>query len=166
MRTGDYVGVLCDYFRAPDRATALAFHRHPDGLFEAAVSAGTEALDFKGLDPVVMLGKLVGLLSGVSYEQMLLAGSIPTAHIPNPVLVTREHDEDVLVELSVLVRDTLAEATEAALTEAAPIWANIEEVADDTWNDADEVRPVMDELVGLARRARDADQMIYCAICP
>jgi hypothetical protein len=160
------MGVLCDYFRAPDRTTALALHRHPDGLFEAAASAKTEPVDLKGLDPVVMLGKLVGLLSGVSYEHMLLAGGIPTDHIPNPVLVTSEDDEDVLVELSVVVRDTLADATEAALTEAAPIWANIEEFAYSTWNDADEVRPIMDELVGLARRARDADQMIYCAICP
>jgi hypothetical protein len=114
------VGVLCDYFRAPDRATALALHRHPDGLFEAAASAGTEALDLKGLDPFVILGKLVGLLSGVSYEHMLLAGGIPIDHVPDPVLVTGEDDEDILVELSVVMRDTLADATEAALTEAAP----------------------------------------------
>ncbi|MCW2904139.1 MAG: hypothetical protein JWO67_6404 [Streptosporangiaceae bacterium] len=97
------MGVLCDYFRAPDRATALALHRHPDGLLEAATSAKTEAMDFKGLDPVIILGKLVGLLSGVSYDAF-----------------GRGH--------------------------------------------ADEVRPIMDELVGLARRARDADQMIYCAV--
>ncbi|MCW2939739.1 MAG: hypothetical protein JWN00_2724 [Actinomycetia bacterium] len=96
---------------------------------------------------------------------MLLSG-IPTAHIPDPVLVTPERDEDILVELSVVVRDTLADATEAALTEAAPIWANIDEFIHYTWNDADEVRPTMDDLVGLARRARESNQMIYCAICP
>lgn len=159
------MGVLCVYFRASDRAAALALHRNPDGLFAAAGSANADVLDLKGLDPVVILGKLVGLLSGVSYEEMLLAGDIPTDHIPGPILVTSEHEERVLVELSVVVRDVLADATEAALRDAAPIWANIEELARSTWNDADEVRPIMDELVGLARRARDADQMIYCAVC-
>jgi hypothetical protein len=160
------MGVLCDYFRAPDRSTALVLHRHPDGLFTAAISARTDAVDLKGIEPFVMLRMLVGLLSGSSYEEMFMAGSIPTDHIPDPVLVTDEDDEDILVELSVVVRDTLAAATEAALAEAAPLWANTEELARDTWNDAEEVRPVIDELVLLARRAKAADEMLYCAVCP
>ncbi|MBO2450900.1 hypothetical protein J4573_27650 [Actinomadura barringtoniae] len=159
------MGVLCDYFRAPDREGALSLSLNEDGLFQAAAAADLEAMDFKGIDPVVILGKLVSLLSGDSYMDLLLSG-IPTDHIPGPELITPEQDEVIVVELSTLVRDTLAAATEEALAEAAPIWANTEEMAWNTWNDPDEVRPVMDELVGLARRAKASGQMLYCQICP
>jgi hypothetical protein len=158
------MGILCDYFRAPDRAAALALHQHEDGLFEAAARTGTEAIDLKGIDPVVILGKLVGLLSGAPFEEMLLSG-IPTDHIPGPELLTSEEDERILVELSAFVRDTLAAATEPALAEAAPLWAGIEEFSHSTWFEPDEMRPVIDDLAGLARRARDAGQMMYCAVC-
>lgn len=156
------MGVLCDYFRASDRTTALALHEHPDGLFEAAVSAGTEAVDLKSLDPVVILGTLVGLLSGAPRED----GNVSIDGIPSPALVDDEGGERVLLELSVVVRDTLADATEAALAEAAPLWAKTEELAHTYDGDgADELRTVADELAGLARRAKAADQLIYCAIC-
>jgi hypothetical protein len=158
--------VFCDYFCAPNRATALALTASGVSLFEATASVrDPETVHLKGIDPVVMLGKLVGLLSGVSYEEMVLSG-IPTEHIPAPALLTPEDAETILVEIDVIVRDTLADATEGALAEAAPSWANTEELAQDTWNDAGEVRPAMDELVGLARRARSTGQMIYCAVCP
>src|SRR3569833_3523030 len=84
---GGRMGVLCDYFRAPDRSTALVLHRHPDGLFTAEISARTDAVDLKGIEPVVMLRVLVGLLSGSSYEEMFMAGSIPTGQLPDLVLV-------------------------------------------------------------------------------
>lgn len=160
------MGVRYEYFRAPDRATALALIASGVSLFEATASVrDADAVELTGIDPVVMLGKLVGLLSGVTYEELVLSG-IPTEHIPAPVPLTVEDAETTLVEVDVLVRDTLVNATEGALTEAAPIWANTSEFGRDTWNDADAVRPAMDDLVGLARRARSDGQLIYCAICP
>ncbi|WP_433465547.1 hypothetical protein [Spirillospora sp. CA-128828] len=160
------MGVLCDYFRAPDRSTALAF---VDDLFTAAEAhPDAEAVDLKGIDPVVILGKLVTLLSGRPYEQMMVSGDIPVDHIPGPELLTPEDGDVFLVELDVSVRDTLAGATEATLDDVAFVWANIEEFIGwrDTWNEADELRPIIDALVGIARRARAADQMLYCLICP
>ncbi|MEO5874139.1 MAG: hypothetical protein ABIS86_01030 [Streptosporangiaceae bacterium] len=159
------MGVLFDYFRAPDEAVALSLHRHPAGLVEAVASTGGTTLDLKGVDPVIMLGKLVGLLSGATYEEMLFTG-IPTDHIPKPELITAEQDEDILVELSVVVRDTLAAASDQDLTEAAPIWAGTEEFGSATWKRPDDVRPMMDELVELARLAMENGQMLYCAIMP
>ncbi|GAA4609855.1 hypothetical protein GCM10023195_40080 [Actinoallomurus liliacearum] len=90
---------------------------------------------------------------------------IPTDHVPSPEPLTSEEDERLLVELSAVARDTLAAATEAELTQAAPLWAGIEEFHHVAWFEPDEMRPVMDDLVGLARRARDAGQMMYCAVC-
>jgi hypothetical protein len=73
--TGERMGVLYGYSRAPDRGAALALSAHEDGLFEAVASASdVEALDLKGPDPIVRLGNLVGLLSGASYVDMLLSG--------------------------------------------------------------------------------------------
>jgi len=158
------MGVLFDYFRAPDEEVALSLHRHPAGLVEAVAATGGSILDIKGVDPVVMLGKLAGLLSGASYEEMLITG-IPTSHIPSPELLTAEHDPNALVELSAVVRDTLAGASDAALAEATPIWAGIEEFGSSTWRGSDEVRPIVDELVELAREATENGQMIYCSIC-
>jgi hypothetical protein len=159
------MGVLFDYFRAPDEDVALALHRHPAGLVEAVTATGGSILDIQGIDPVVMLGKLAGLLSGASYEEMLLSG-IPTSHIPSPELLTAEHDDSALVQLSTVVRDTLAGASDAALTEATPIWAGIEEFGSTTWRSTGEVRAIVDELVELARQAMENGQMIYCSICP
>lgn len=163
------MGFLCDYFRAPDRETATAVVLSGPGLLEAARSRpDIEAVDLKGVDPVVALGKLVTLLAGPSYEEMAMAGAIPIDHIPGPELLTREDGELFIVELDVLVRDTLADATEAVLDDVAFVWANSEEflLGRETWFEADEARPAMDDLVAIARRARAADQMLYCVVCP
>ncbi len=108
------------------------------------------------------------LLSGPSYEEMAMTGDIQIDHIPGPELLTREDGDVCVIELDVLVRDTLADATDAALSDVAFIWVNTGEFLDgrDTWFEADEARPAMDELAALARRARIVGQMLYCMICP
>ncbi|MEU5988336.1 hypothetical protein ABZ806_05125 [Spirillospora sp. NPDC047418] len=163
------MGILCDYFRAPDRETAAAVVLSGPGLLEAArARPDIEVVDLKGIDPVVALGKLVTLLAGPSYEEMAMAGGIPIDQVPGPELVTREDGDLFVVELDALVRDTLADATEAVLDDVAFVWANTEEflLGRDTWFEADEARPAMDDLVAIARRARAADQMLYCVVCP
>ncbi len=160
------MGVVYDYYRAPDRAAAIEMAFHADGLFAAAEKLpNAEAIDFKGVDPAVGLAKLVGLLTAPSFIDLILGG-IPIDHVPDPILITPEDREFHVVELSAFTRDTLANASDASLTEAAPFWANIDEFIRYTWNDADEVRPVMDELVAFARRARNSGQLLYCYMCP
>jgi hypothetical protein len=64
------VGVLFDYFRAPDGETALRLLDEGDGVPRgpATIGAGVDALDAKGIDPYVILGKLVGLILGVPWS--------------------------------------------------------------------------------------------------
>ena len=153
-----------EYFRAPDRAAAKALHRKSYALFDTAARHGCEALA-PGLvdvgDPFGAVNKLVGLLSGPSYEEIVFS-CIPTAHIPPPEEVAAS-SSGLLVELSEVVRDTLADASDQALEEAAPLWVMIEEFTYRT-DHADEMLNTARELAALARRARDAGQMLYASI--
>lgn len=153
-----------EYFRAPDRAAAKALHRKSYALSETASRHGCETLA-PGLvdvgDPFHAVSKLVGLLSGPSYEEVVFSG-IPTAHIPPPKKIAAS-SSGVLVELSEVVRDTLADASDQALQEAAPLWVMIEEFTYRT-DDARELLNTARELAALARRARDTGQMLYASI--
>lgn len=158
------MGIQFDYFRAPDRATAMALQEHPDGLYRAAAARGAEVLDLKGVDPHVNVRSLVGLLSGPSYEEMFFHG-IPIDHIPLPDLINSEEAEVMVCELSHVMRDALAGATKSELDEAGRLWATTGEFFLHGW-DEELARSWAGELAALARRARDAEEMIYCAITP
>ena len=152
------MSVLYDYFHAPTREAAVAIFADP------AVRSKTDddRVEFKGVDPDVVLAKLVGLLSGVTFMEMLLSG-IPVKHIPDPVLLSGS-DSSFLVELSEVVLKTLARATDAELAEAAGPWAGIEEFSHYNELSGDDVLPWMEDLRALARRAGAADETLYCAI--
>lgn len=156
--------LICDYFRAPDRTTALFLH-FPEYWTDTALP-DAEAVRLKSIDPYVMLGRLVSLLlSRATFEDVLFSG-FPERDVPEPELLTPEDDDPVIVELDVLVRDTLAKATQAEMDAAAPLWAQTEEFVGNPSLDLPEVRRSAADLAGLAGRAREAGQMMYCLICP
>ncbi|MCO5997483.1 hypothetical protein [Actinoallomurus rhizosphaericola] len=64
------MGVLFDYFRAPDREAALRLLDEGDGVptGPATIGAGMDALDAKGIDPYVILGRLLGLILAVPWS--------------------------------------------------------------------------------------------------
>jgi hypothetical protein len=146
------VGVLFDYFRAPDASTAAAVlerlggPRDPDAPLLDAVAG-------KGFEPEVMLRKLQSLLTGVPYEEL------PEAEL----LAMEGEDGPWIVQLSEELRDALADAQASRLPAVAERWVRTEEF----WDQATtaEVLPFLGEVTALARRARQAGERLYCWIC-
>jgi hypothetical protein len=93
------VGVLFDYFRAPDASTAAAVlerlggPRDPDAPLLDAVAG-------KGFEPEVMLRKLQSLLTGMPYDEL------PEGEL----LAVEGEDGPWIVQLSEELRDALADA--------------------------------------------------------
>ena len=148
------MGVLFDYFRAPDASTAAAVlerlggPRDPDAALLDAVAG-------KGFEPAVMMRTLQSLLTGVPYDEL------PEAEVE--LLVMEGEDGPWIVQLSEELRDALADAQLSRLPAVAEQWVRTEEF----WEQppAAEVLPFLGEVTALARRARQAGERLYCWIC-
>jgi hypothetical protein len=171
----DGVGVLIDYFRAPDGETALRLLDQGDGVPHgpATVGAGVDALDAKGIDPHVVLGQLVALILGVPWSVDLIdtVGVWPPEEtkprsaeemdrLPEE---SRWHTGPWLEELGDRIRDAFAGVDDHALPAIADAWARIEEFGGHM--DAALALDISESFVALARRARQADDRLYCWIC-
>jgi hypothetical protein len=162
------VGVLFDYFRAPDAKTAARAMQLPAGpLLPEPAFDGVEA---KGIDPAVALGKLVALIRGVPWDVDLVRLVLVWPPPETQPASEEEYDalpEDspwkggpMLEELNRDVCDTLATVDDARLAALAAQWAQIEEFHNTM--SADDALSLIKDLVGLARRARDAGDRLYC----
>jgi hypothetical protein len=148
------VGVLFDYFRAPDASTAAAVLERLGGPRDPEAPP-LDAVAGKGFEPAVMLRKLQSLLPGVPYDQL------PEAEVE--LLAMEGEDGPWIVQLSLELRDALADAQPSRLPAVAEQWVRTEEF----WEQppAAEVLPFLGEVTALARRARQADERLYCWIC-
>jgi hypothetical protein len=148
------VGVLFDYFRAPDASTAAAVLERLGGPRDPEAPP-LDAVAGKGFEPAVMLRKLQSLLTGVPYDQL------PEAEVE--LLAMEGEDGPWIVQLSLELRDALADAQPSRLPAVAEQWVRTEEF----WEQppAAEVLPFLGEVTALARRARQADERLYCWIC-
>ncbi|GAA3757932.1 hypothetical protein [Micromonospora maritima] len=61
------MGILCDYFSAPDDEAAAAVADVPGGP-GSAPDPGLEVVELKGIQPTVQLGTLEALLTGRDYD--------------------------------------------------------------------------------------------------
>ncbi|MER7703996.1 hypothetical protein ABTX81_13960 [Kitasatospora sp. NPDC097605] len=166
------MGVLTDYFRAADDAAVLAALGDAEGgpLVGGgrAVFDGTEA---KGVDPDVVLGQLIAVVRRVEWAVDLVGGTPvwPTTPPPGREGPADEDDPWVtgpwVMRLDRAVRDTLAELPAAEAAEAGARWAaaTAEELPG---LDGEDLRPLVEDLSGLARRAREAGEDLYCWLCP
>jgi hypothetical protein len=162
------MSVIHDYFRAANaREAARVMDRLVGPLGPAPAFDGVET---KGIDPFVMLGQLVAYIRQVPWEVDLVSATIVW-----PSHETKPASEEAynslpesspwktgpwLEELSPRVRDTLAAVEDARFSELAAKWAGIEEF--DGHADESDLLVLIKDLVGLARRARDAGDQVYC----
>lgn len=142
------VVVYVDYFAAPsDDMAAEAMSR----LYDADPSLDTVHTD---IGPE-MLVALEEFLTGVSYQD-----NTPDVK-DGRILVTLGEDEFVLVSVAVEARDELAGADDRRLVELAVRWAQVEEISGGH-NDSNALLGVLEDLRGLAGRARDKGDRLYC----
>ncbi|MFD8784666.1 hypothetical protein [Kitasatospora sp. NPDC059599] len=175
------MGVLTDYFRAPDaaavvRALQLTGGGRPDfddgtGSGSGAGSgsgSGFDGVAAKRVDPAIVLGRLVAAVRREEWQPDTVAESPvwPTTPQPGPGGPVGEDDPWAsgpwVTELGDAVRDTLAGVPDERVPEVVGQWALAQE-----WNGADpsDLLPLAEELIGLARRARAAGERLYCWIC-
>jgi hypothetical protein len=148
------MGVLFDYFRAPDASTAAAALERPGGPTTPDPDAPVlDAVAGKGFEPEVMMRTLQSLLTGVPYDEL-----------PEGELLAMEGaDGPWIVQLSEELRDALAGAQPSRLPAVAEQWVRTEEFWDQP--PAAEVLPFLGEVTALARRARQAGERLYCWVC-
>jgi hypothetical protein len=147
------VGVLYDYFRAPDASTAAAVLERRGGPMGGPDAPVLDAVDGKGFEPTVMMGTLQSLLTGVPYDEL-----------PSEGLVAMKGTDGPWVwQLPEELRDALADAPAGRLPAVAEQWVRTEEFWDQVT--ASEVLPFLGEVTALARCARQAGERLYCWVC-
>ncbi|GAA2103313.1 hypothetical protein [Actinomadura alba] len=169
------MGVLFDYFRASDGQVALQLLDEGDGIPHGPTTVDTDidALDAKGIDSTVILGKLLALILNVPWSVDLVATVMvwpPEETKPASVEEADRLPEDSpwttgpwLEELNDRVRDAFANVDDYALPSIADQWARIEEF--DGHMDATLALDIVEAFVALARRAQQANERLYCWCC-
>ncbi|MFG3603175.1 hypothetical protein [Micromonospora chersina] len=153
------MGVLYDYFRAVDDTAAVRLMDELDGGPVAVSRDGpaVDAIDLKGIEPTVTLGKLVSFVRGVDWEvDTIVSGLLWSGD---------EQDGPWLMSIDSATRDTLASIDDTQVPRLSARWGRVEELA---WGGPlpdDEMLPVIEQVAALARRARDGGENLYCWCC-
>ncbi|GID91075.1 hypothetical protein ACFQFC_38030 [Amorphoplanes digitatis] len=151
------MGVLYDYFRVAGDAAAVQLMHETEGGPVAREGATVDAIDLKGIEPVVTLGRLVALAADVPWD----AGLVDTG-----LLWSGGEEGPWLMSIEDTVRDTLASITGGERSAwLSAQWGRTEELAWDGPLPDDRMLPAIEEIAGLARRARDAGEHLYCWCC-
>ncbi|WEH41747.1 hypothetical protein [Streptomyces sp. AM 2-1-1] len=163
------MGALTDYFRAVDAASVVEELKRADG--GSPLSAGPPVVDgveTKHVDPTVVLAMLIAAIRQVRWRVDLVEVVIlwPTSPVPGPDGIEDENDPWVtgpwVSELSPPVRDTLAAVRDSEVPTIVARWVQAEELHGARVQD---MQPVAEELIRLARRALEADEQLYCWMC-
>jgi len=163
------MSAMHDYFRAPDRATATW---RPDELRAPARPLPDapvfDVVETKWVDPTFCIRDLVAAVKGVpsdSEEVELVTLYPPPEGAPKSeeewLALPEESPSRAgpeTVELPVGVRAVLAGVADARLPGVARRWAEENPFA----LDEGYALELAGELVGLARRAREAGELLYC----
>jgi hypothetical protein len=155
------MSVLYDYFCAPDDETAILWGVGPDGDPERGTSLtdlGVEWLDWKNLDPYVVIAALVDFAATPG----------PGPEDDGPTELRPENLKDgswegglVLTRIPDAWTATLAALDDEAVPDVAARWWAIEEIrsGDPSW-----APEAVREFVSLARRAVGSGGSLYCRI--
>nr|MDT0663362.1 hypothetical protein [Micromonospora sp. DSM 115978] len=153
------MGVLYDYFRASSDGAAIALMDELVGGPSAFADNGgdVDVVDLKGLDFTVVLGQLVALARGVPWHAGLVGN--------NMIWSGDDGEGPWLLSIDDATRDTLAGIDDSRLPELSAKWGQIEELARYGPLPESEVRPIIEQIAGLAQRARQAGDHLYCWCC-
>ncbi|MER7754778.1 hypothetical protein [Kitasatospora sp. NPDC097643] len=162
------MGVLTDYFRAPDAAAVVRAMERDDRMLVGGRDPVFDGVEAKRVDPNVVLAQLVAAIRREPWRVDLVADAPvwPTTAPPGPEGLEDEDDPWVtgpwVTELDTATRDALAGVPDDLVPEAVARWARAEELGG---VDPEFLLPLAEELIALARRARAAGEQLYCWIC-
>ncbi|ATO16801.1 hypothetical protein CO540_25570 [Micromonospora sp. WMMA2032] len=158
------MGVLYDYFRAPDDEAVAKLMAATDGgpVVRAGNSPVADAVDGTAIDPAVVLGKVVAFALDVPWSTDLVGDRLVW---PEGVAQDREYEGPWVVVLGERARDALAEIPDDRLPGLAERWSRVEELSYYSDTRPEVMLSRLREFVGLARRARGNGEYIYCWIC-
>lgn len=164
------MSAMCDYYRAPDRATAtLRPTTVRDSSKPLRGAPVFDVVDVTWVDPSGSLGSLVAAIKNVPYSDDLVE-TVTLYPLPEGEPQTDEEwlalpegspylDGPQIDELPASARDALAEVDDSRLLEAARHWT-MDPLC--PFSDGDDVLDLVEELVALARRAKESDELLYC----
>jgi hypothetical protein len=125
-----------------------------DGPVAAAAGGAVDAVDLKGIDPTVTLGRLIALARGVAWDVGLVATEL--------LWSGDEQEGPWLTSIGDAARDTLASIASSDVPSLTEQWGQTEELARNGPWPAHQLLPIIDQVAGLARRAHDAGDHLYC----
>ncbi len=160
------MGVIFDYFRARDAEAAQRL------VGPGGVNEPNDVVTTKWVDSSVVLGRLVAFIDETSWTPDLAEARLVA---PDPATGPKTAEEyealpensvwltgPYLEELELATRDSLAGVDDARLPTLAEQWAMTEELANDGRTTGADLLPFVRAFVGLARRARAAEERLYC----
>lgn len=145
------MGVLFDYFAAPDDAVAATVIDVVGGPAEA----GFPTVALKGVDPFVQLGTLESLLTGVDYDIVAGRDIAPVA--------MADDGERLVVGVSGDLHAALSAADDVRLREVVEPWSRTEEFGGHA--DSSDLATTLSGLAELARTATTRGHRLYCWVC-
>ncbi|MFF8911207.1 hypothetical protein [Streptomyces olivaceoviridis] len=140
---------LCDCFSAADDEAAVAVLPTPGGPGQAEL----DVVFLKNIDPVVAIAQLEAIMTGCTREE---AGERPRSGQP---LSEPQDGPPFVVSLSDTLVDVLATATRDVLAAFAEPWSMTDELRQ-TGVGVEDTTAVLENLAGLAQRARASDQRL------
>ncbi|MBU2664914.1 hypothetical protein KOI35_15535 [Actinoplanes bogorensis] len=149
------MGVLYDYFRAPSLAQVRAHMDENDA--HSPVPGTFDGIELKNFDPGVVLGRLVGFVTGQEWNTELVRDRLIW---PEGAEQDMEYEGPWVVVLPDGVRDILAGIPAERMTELAERWAAIDELSPHA--DPEFMRELVSEFAALAARARENDDSLFC----
>lgn len=148
------MGVLFDYFTAPDDATAARTIAWSAGPARPTDGSPPHPCVHTGIDPAVQGATLEQLMTGRDLEAVM-----DDPRWADSLAMTGAGERLVLTMTDGLV-DALASADERQLTDVALPWSRTEEFVGSV--EPSHLAGVLRELAALARRARAQGHGLYC----
>jgi hypothetical protein len=145
--------LLFDYFRAPDADAVRRVVDAGDGC--TPMGEVFDGIDARRVDPAIVLGMLIAAIRQVPWSPDLVRERLVW---PAGGEQDLDHEGPWVTELNASARDALAEAGD--LPRVAREWARIEELGGHL--DVAEAQAFIETMAGLARRAREADELMFC----